>query len=170
MKALRGGAALLLLSLLHGCATLGSLGGVIQPPSFQVDQSQQAQLRLVGPGPGRPLGGASIRIFARVRNPNPLGLTLSTLAGGLLLEGQQAAQVNFPLGLPLGAGQETVVPLDIGISFSEIPGLAGVLTRAVTGAPIRYRLDGTVGVNAGLLGQPTFGPMTLLQGEARVAR
>ena len=171
MKALRSGAAaLLFLAILHGCATLGSLGAVIQPPSFQVDQTQQAQLRLLGPGPGRPLGGAAVRLYARVRNPNPLGLTLSTVAGGLLLEGQQAAQVNFPLGVPLTAGQETVVPLDIGISFSEIPALAGVLTRAVTGSPIRYRLDGTVGINAGLLGQPTFGPMTLLQGDLRVTR
>lgn len=170
MRTIRVGAVLLFVLLLHGCATLGGLGAVLQAPTFQVDQSQQAQLRLLGPGPGHPLGGASIRLFARVRNPNPLGLTLSTLAGGLLLEGQQAAQVSFPLGLPLTAGQETVVPLDIGISFSELPGLAGVLTRAVTGSPIRYRLDGTIGVNAGLLGQPTFGPMTLLQGDVRVTR
>jgi len=27
-----------------------------------------------------------------------------------------------------------------------------------------------VGVDAGLLGQPTFGPMMLLQGETRVTR
>ena len=42
------------------------------------------------------------------------------------------------------------------------------LAEYVCGArPIAYRLDGTVGVDAGRLGQPVFGPMTLLTGQAR---
>lgn len=167
---LRRGALLLALALLPGCASLGGLGNVLSAPTFRVDESQQAQLRLLPPGPGRPSGGAAIRLYARVTNPNPLALTLSSLAGGLELEGRQAAQVNFPLGVPLAANGETMVPLDISVNFNDIPALGGVLLNAVTGRPLQYRLNGTVGVDAGLLGQPTFGPMTLLSGNVRVTR
>lgn len=156
------------LPLLSGCATLAQLG--IQAPQFTVDNTQQAQLRLLGPSLGRPQGGAAIRLFARVRNPNPIGITLSRVAGGLALEGQNAAQVDFPLGVPLQGNTETVVPLDISVNFNDIPGLANVLLRAATGQSIRYALRGTVGVDAGMLGQPTFGPMNLLEGSARIGR
>jgi len=156
------------LPLLSGCATLSQLG--IQAPQFAVDNTQQAQIRLLGPSLGRPQGGAAIRLFARVRNPNPIGLTLSRVAGGLALEGANAAQVDFPLGVPLQGNSETVVPLDISVKFNDIPGLANVLLRAATGQSVRYALRGTVGVNAGVLGQPTFGPMNLLEGSARIGR
>ena len=159
---------LALVMALPGCATLGQLG--IQPPQFRVDGSQQAQLRLVPPSPGRPTGGAVVRLYARVVTPNPVGLTLSRVAGGLELQGRDAARVDFPLGVPLQGGQETIVPLDIAVDFDDIPSLGNVLLRAVTGQSIGYRLNGTVGVDAGLLGQPTFGPMTLLEGDARVSR
>lgn len=166
-RRLRWGAVLALAALLPGCA---SLGQVIQPLGFRVDSQQQAQLRLTGPSAGSPLGGAALRVYVRVSNPNPVGLTLSRITGGLLLEGTQAARVDFPLGLPLQAGQETVIPLDIGISFADLPGLAGVAQRALSGTPIRYQLDGTFSLDAGLLGQPTFGPTTLFQGEVRPIR
>jgi hypothetical protein len=45
-----------------------------------------------------------------------------------------------------------------------------VVGRAVTGQTVGYRLDGTIGVDAGALGTPTFGPMTLLRGDAQVRR
>ncbi len=167
---LRRALLLAVLVLLPGCASLGGLGNVLSAPTFRVDEGQQAQLRLLPPAPGRPSGGAAIRLYARVSNPNPLALTLSTLAGGLELEGRQAARVNFPLGVPLAANGETVVPLDISVNFNDIPALGGVILNAVTGRPLQYRLNGTVGVNAGLLGQPTFGPMTLLSGSVRVTR
>lgn len=156
--------------LIAGCASLGALGQIVQPLSFSVDDTRPAELRLVGPSAAQPTGGAAIRLYARVRNPNPLGLTLVGINGGLALEDRQAAQVDFPLGLPLAAGQETVVPLDIGVSFAALPGLADVASRALRGLPIRYRLDGSFGVDAGPLGQPRFGPMTLLQGNAQIRR
>ncbi|MDB4948117.1 MAG: Water Stress and Hypersensitive response protein [Gemmatimonadetes bacterium] len=170
MTRIARGALLAATALLAGCATLGALGQIVQPPTFTVDRSQQAQLRILGPSAGRPSGGLSLRLYARVHNPNPLGLTLTTLAGALSLEGQQAAQVSFPLGVPLGANQENVVPLDISISFSELPGLANVAQKALTGAPLRYSLNGTFGVDAGPLGRPTFGPTTLLEGDVRAFR
>jgi hypothetical protein len=78
--------------------------------------------------------------------------------------------VDFPLGLPLQAGGEAVVPIEIAIDFNDIPGLANVARNALTGQPVSYSLNGTVGVDAGLLGQPTFGPLNLLQGNLRVTR
>ena len=163
-------AALLIAALpaLSGCATLAQLG--IQPPQFSVDNAQPAQLRLVGPSFGSPQGGAQVRLYARVRNPNPIGLTLARLAGGLNLEGRSAARVDFPLGVPLQGNSEAVVPLDIIVNFNDIPGLANVLLRAATGQSVRYDLQGTVGVDAGVLGRPTFGPMNLLSGSMRVTR
>lgn len=91
--------------------------------------------------------------------------TLSTLDTTLRLEGQQAASGHFPLGLPLGAAQESVIPLDLTISFADVPGLANVVRRAASGQPIAFQLDGTVGIDAGQFGQPTFGPMLLVRGE-----
>ena len=97
----------------------------------------------------------------RSRNPNPFGFTLGTLDGTLFLEGTRAAAAAFPLGLPLGAGQQSVVPLELSVSFSDLPALADVVRRAARRESVEYRLDGTIGVDAGRLGQPVFGPMTL---------
>lgn len=114
-----------------------------------------------------PVGGAAVRLWAEVTNPNSFGVTLGTLSGTLFLEGSRAAAADFPLGLPLGSRQQTVIPIDLSLSFSDLPGLGDALRRAVSNQPIAYRLDGTVGVDAGRLGTPTFGPMTLLTGEVR---
>jgi hypothetical protein len=170
MKTVRRTALLSMMALaLSGCAGMG-LESVLQAPTFRVDGSQQAQLRLLGPSAGNPLGGAAVRLYARVGNPNPVGLTLTRLVGQLQLQGSNAARVDFPLGVPLQAGGETVVPIDIAINFNDLPGLAGVARNALSGQPISYSLNGTVGVDAGLLGQPTFGPLNLLEGNLRVTR
>lgn len=159
----------LMAAALSGCAGMG-LEQVLQAPTFRVDGSQQAQLRILPPSFDRPLGGAAVRLYARVVNPNPVGFTLTRLVGNLRLEGRDAARVDFPLGVPLQAGGETLVPLDIALDFDDLPGLAEVARNAVTGRPINYALHGTVGVDAGMLGQPSFGPMTLLTGELRATR
>jgi hypothetical protein len=156
------------LVLLTGCASLSGIG--IAAPVFSVASDRPAELRLVGPSLQRPLGGASLRLYARVENPNPIGITLSALVGTLQLEGYDAADADFPLGLPLGARQTTVVPLDISISFANLAGLAEVLARSVTAGDIGYSLRGTARVDAGVLGQPIFGPMTLLEGRVQAGR
>ena len=157
----------LLALTLPACAELGRLGALVQPPRFEHDEAQPAEIRLVGPALNRPLGGAVVRIWTRVTNPNAFGFTLGTLKGNLFLEGSRAADAEFPLGLPLAARQETVIPLDLSISFSDLPALADVVRRAAAGDAIAYRLDGTIGVDAGQLGQPVFGPMTMLRGDLR---
>ena len=161
-------AATAALLLLGGCATLSGLG--IQAPRFSVADEQNAEIRLLPPSLERPVGGAALRLYARVENPNPIGITLSRLSGRLELQGFDAADADFPLGLPLEAGEATVVPLDIAISFANLPGLGEVLGRAVVGGELAYNLRGTATVDAGMLGQPTFGPMSLLNGTVELRR
>jgi hypothetical protein len=167
---IRLGVACLALLFVQGCAELNRLGAIVQPPHFEQAPGQRAEIRLLGPAGGRPLGGAGVRLWAKVSNPNAFGLTLGTLKGTLYLEESRAADAEFPLGLPLAARQETVIPIDISFSFSDLPGLGDAARRAASRQPLAYRLDGTIGVDAGPLGQPVFGPMTLLRGEAAVPR
>ena len=124
----------------------------------------------MAPSRTMPLGGAGVRIWLNVTNPNPFGFTLSTVNATLTLEGTRAADGDFPLGLPLAARQESEIPLDLSFSFSDLPGLAGALRKLAVGGSVAYELDGTVGVDAGRFGTPTFGPMLLTRGTMRVVR
>ena len=153
-----------------GCATLGPLAQIVQPPLFRQADNQPAEIRLLAPSLRNPTGGAGVRIWLEVTNPNAFGFTLSTVNATLALQGTRAATGDFPLGLPLGAGQRSVVPLDLSFSFADVPGLASVARQLATGGAIDYQLDGTVGIDAGRLGTPTFGPMLLTRGEMRVVR
>lgn len=152
---------------LSACATLGELRGIVQPPSFAEARDRPAEITFRPPSPQRPLGGAAVRLWTEVTNPNAFGVTLTTLDGALFLEGRHAADASFPLGLPLGAREQSVVPLDLSIDYSDLPGLADVIRRAARREQVAYRLDGTIGIDVGRLGQPVFGPMTLLQGDFR---
>ena len=150
-----------------GCASLG-LGDVVQAPVISASGTQNARLDYVGPSMSNPLGAARIRIYARVENPNPFGLTLANLAGNLFLQSTQAAQVSLPLGLPMVANGDTIVPIDLTIGLDDVEGLVGVVRNALDTGRLDYRLNGTVGVDAGALGTPTFGPMNLVEGELQV--
>ena len=147
------------------CASLGSLSRLIQPLRFSEAENQPAEIRLVGPAAGGRLGGAVVRIWTRITNPNPFGLRLSTLETTLLLDGSRAATGEFPLGLSLNAGEESVIPLDLSISFSDMAGLSTVVRNAIAGQRVSYQLDGTIGIDAGALGQQRFGPVMLFRGE-----
>jgi hypothetical protein len=153
------------LLLLSACAHLDQLRAFVQPPRFEQAREQPAEIRLIGPRSDLPLGGAGVRLWTTVTNPNPFGLTLGTLKGALYLEGTHAADADFPLGLPLNAGEGSTIPIDLSISFADLPGLADVIRRAANRQPLAYRLEGTIGVDAGALGQPVFGPMTLVSGQ-----
>ena len=149
------------------CAALNQLAALVQAPRFEEVPGQPAEIRVLSPRAGLPLGGAAVRLWTRVSNPNAFGFTLATLEGSLFLEGTRAATADFPLGLPLAGRAETVIPIDLSVSFSDIPGLASVVQRAIGRQPLAYRFDGTIGVDAGRLGHPTFGPTTLLTGDIR---
>lgn len=160
--ALRAVVVAALVAATSGCAAaLQSLQGLIQPPRFEQDDQSRSEIRLRG------TTGASVRIWTRVSNPNSFGVTLGTLQGTLNLEGSRAATVDFPLGLPLQAQGEEVVPIDISVDFRDVPGLGQAITRAIARQPIAFELEGTIGVSAGPLGMQTLGPMTWLRGELR---
>ena len=176
-KTPRGSAALARLSSLAvltmatvGASSCATLGQVIQPPIVEIAESRSSSIRLLGPAIGRPLGGAEIQVWARVENPNPIGFTLSRLAGSVLLGDEHAAEVDLPLGLPLEAAGDTVIPLNLTLSFADIPDLADRIREALSTGYIDYALRGTLAVDAGPLGQPTFGPRTWLQGDVSVTR
>jgi hypothetical protein len=155
--------------LVNACAGL-NLNRLVQPPRFTQASDRPAEIRLDGPTSTMPLGGASVRLWTEVTNPNPFGLTLQTLKGTLYLEDTRAADADFPLGLPLAAAQQTTIPIDIAVSFSDIPGLASVVRRAVGRQPIACHLDGTIGIDVPRVGQGMiFGPMTILRGDVSVA-
>ena len=151
----------------HGCATLSQ---VVQAPIFELAQGRASSVRLLGPSVSRPLGGAEIQVWARVENPNPVGFTLSRLDGTVLLSEQRAADVALPLGLPLEASGDTIIPLSLTLSFADIPDLADRIGEALSQGTINYALRGTLAVDAGPLGQPSFGPTTWLQGDVPVVR
>jgi hypothetical protein len=166
-------AAALALLALPGCATLGSLGLGLRPLRFEAARDRPAELRLGGGVLGGRLGlpdAATLRLWAHVENPNAFGLTLSAIDGTVYLEDTRAASVDFPLGLPLEPGLGQDIPLDVSLRLSDLPGLGGVLARALGGNPLAYRLEGRFTVDAGALGTPSFGPSTLLRGEVRALR
>ena len=152
------------LVLVPGCATLATLQNFVQAPKFDEAPSRRAEIRLTGASAAAPIGGAAVRLWARVRNPNAFGFTLSTLRGTLFLEEARATTIDLPLGLPLPARGDAEFPIDVVLSFADLPSLGDAIRRAFNRAPIAYRLEGTVGVDAGTLGSPQFGPLTLLRG------
>ena len=160
-------AANLLALSLTGCATLEGLRALIQPPRFEQATDRPSEIRLSPIQFGRASGGATVRIWTNVTNPNPFGFTLSTVQATLLLDDVEAADADFPLGLPLQPRQTETIPFDLTVSFANVPRLANVIRQAGSGGGLRYRLEGTVGVDAGRFGQPTFGPLTLVSGDLR---
>lgn len=159
-------AALLTLATI-ACASLEGLRGLVHAPQFEQADGREHELRVSGPTSASPIGGATVRLWTKVTNPNGFGLTLGTLRGTLHLEGSRAATVDFPLGLPLQARSEAEIPIDIVVDFQDVPGLSQAVTRALSRQPIEYALEGTVSVEAGAFGEPVFGPMTILRGELR---
>lgn len=150
-----------------GCASLEGLRALIQPPRFEQAADRQSEIRLLPVQSGRIAGGATVRIWTDVTNPNPFGFTLSTVQATLLLDDVEAADADFPLGLPLQPRQTETIPFDLTVSFANVPRLANIIRQAASGGGLSYRLEGTIGVDAGRFGQPTFGPLTLVSGDLR---
>jgi len=78
------------------------------------------------------------------------------------------AEVDLPLGLPLAAARDTVIPIEMGFGLPSLDQLGALGEALLRRSAVSYRLDGTVGVDAGTLGEPTFGPRTWLRGELDV--
>ncbi|MDH3733481.1 MAG: LEA type 2 family protein [Gemmatimonadota bacterium] len=142
----------------------------VAPPQITGVDGRSSELRILSPSTDRPVGGAAVRLWSRIENPNAFGLSITTIAGDLFLGDGGALRVDFPLGLPLAAQSDTVVPLDVSVGFEDLPALGTSLVAAALEGALEYRLEATIGVDAGMLGQPTFGPLTALSGTLRVSR
>jgi hypothetical protein len=149
------------------CATLGQLLGV-QEPVFQMASGRTSVLRLGAPSITHPRGTATLTVWTQVSNPNAFSLTLSTLDGKLALQGKDLVDVTLPLGLPLPAVADTIIPLDLTFGFESLSALGSLATSIVTRDAVDYELKGTLGVRAGPFGEPTFGPRTWLRGTVQV--
>ena len=132
---------LALVTVTVGCASLEGLRAFIQPPRFEQSAGRRSEIRLSGSGGGLP-GGASVRLWTSVTNPNNFGFTLGTVRGTLHLEGARAATVDFPLGLPLQANETAEVPIDITIDFRDLPALGQTISRAHRSTADRVRARG----------------------------
>lgn len=154
-------------SLAAGCATLGLQE--LQPLRI-AGADRASTVRLIAPSGDYPSGAAAVRLWAEVENPNPFGVTLSDVEGRLHLEDRSGPRASFPLGLPLEAGQDTVIPLDLTLSLEELPEVADAVRSAVVRGALDYRLEGSFTVEAGRFGRARFGPQDLLMGELRVTR
>jgi hypothetical protein len=159
--------AVLLCLTCIGCASLEGLRALVQAPRFEHVEGRPNEIRLAGASSAARVGGATVRLWTRVTNPNAFGITLGTVRGTLHLEGSRAATVDFPLGLPLQARGEAEVPIDITVDFEDVPGLGQAISRAIARQPIGFELEGTVSVETGAFGEPVFGPMSILRGEIR---
>ena len=156
-----------LTATLSGCAAFQRLLDV-QPPRIEVASGRESTLTLDPSSvlTGRPL--ATVRIWARVVNPNTFGFTLTRLRGDLFLEEREMADVDLPLGLPLDAAADTVIPIDVSFGLPSLNSLGALGEALLRRSAVAYRLDGTVGVDAGEVGEPTFGPRTWLRGRFQV--
>ena len=169
---MRTGAAILVAGgvvLWGACASI-SLPTAVAPPEISAVEDRDSEVRILPPRGGQSLGGATVRLWSRIENPNAFGISLTTITGDLFLGDDGSVEVDFPLGLPLAALADTVVPLDVSIGFEDVPSLGRTLVAALVDGELPYRLEATIGVDAGLLGQPTFGPLTALSGTVRVTR
>ena len=164
MKNTRLLSTLLLTATTGACASFSGMNGMVQAPRFREDRAHRAQLSLSSSDAPRT---ATLRVFAQVRNPNSTKLKLAKVKGSLFLEGQQAAEVDLPLDLELKPRQTAEVPFDVNVPLDKAPSLAQALARSAEGPAVGYRVDGTLDVETAQ-GEPMFGPLTLLEGEARV--
>lgn len=154
-------AALLSALALAACAPRQQ---VLQVPSYRVERVWLESLEL--PGPGR-APQARIGLSLQIDNPNPVPIRLSEARGQFYLSGVPAGQVSLPnLNLPAAGRAQQQALLTLPITLSNV----AEFTRLGRGEEVPYRLDGSFTVDAGVLGRPTFGPLTLFQGVARVNR
>jgi hypothetical protein len=154
----------LLAAATGACASFNAGTSRVDAPRFRESSDKRAQVSLSSPDAPR---AATVRLFAEVRNPNSTELKLSKVKGSLFLEGQQAAEVDLALDLELKPREKAEVPFDVTVPLDKSPALAEALARSAEGPAVGYRVDGTLNVETPQ-GQPVFGPLTLLEGEARV--
>lgn len=91
---------------LTGCASLEGLRALIQPPRFEQAPDRPSEIRLSPIQSGPAAGAATVRIWTNVTNPNPFGLTLSTVQATLLLDEVEGGGRRFSSGLAAAAAAD----------------------------------------------------------------
>ena len=123
----------------QACASMGSLGNpgaIIQPPRFEQrprstcrGSTSRASKRRRRPTVDASHQSESVRAAARHLQERHASI----------LEDSRAADADFPLGLPLAAGGDSVIPIDISISFSDLPRLGVSAQRLLARQAVPYR-------------------------------
>src|SRR3954464_10824487 len=78
MRRARTAVAMSCFLVVAGCAELNQLAALVRAPQFDQATDRQAEFRVMGAGSGLPIGGAGVRLWTKVTNPNPFALTLGT--------------------------------------------------------------------------------------------
>jgi LEA14-like dessication related protein len=151
-------APLFALGLMAGLAACAPTQPVIAVPTFKVQSVRLTGVTL--PGIGRS-ATASLTLQLLVNNPNPIPLRLADIAGTFILDGSKVADINLP-DVALPARGEAMQRADLVLPLT-LDTFANVL-RVARGQQVSYRVDGTFVADLGILGRPSFGPYTLVQG------
>ncbi len=139
---------------------LGCVQNLVRTPQFEIREA--GLLRLNPPGLNGIAPEAVIRISLEGRNPNPFEMSLNELKFDLYLDGAKVAAAGTP-GFKLKAnGTPGIVPVDVEVPIA--PSTLQNLLKIASGSRVTYRIDGSFSVDAGALGKPRFGPLTLAQG------
>ena len=149
---------LLVAGLLVGLAACTPNQPLIAVPTFTVQSVRLTNLTL--PTFGRS-GTAYLTMQLLVNNPNPLPLRLADIAGTFVLDGSKVADISLPdVALPARGEASQRADLALPLTLDTL----GSALRVARGQQVSYRVDGTFTADLGLLGRPSFGPYTLVQG------
>ncbi|WP_261664086.1 LEA type 2 family protein [Deinococcus sp. Marseille-Q6407] len=144
---------------LTACAPAQLSGPAVQVPTFETRSVRLSGITLPQGGQS---GTAQLQLAVQVQNPNAFPLRLRSFDTDLYLTGQPVAHLTLPdVALPAhGSALQSAqasVPLNLNV--------ASELLKVARGQGVPYRLDGTFTADLGVLGTPTFGPLTLTQGQ-----
>jgi hypothetical protein len=146
---------------LSSCFPRASAG--VQPPRIEVEDTVLLKLNppSLGIAPEAVLG-----LKLKITNPNPFGVNIARVQGKLYLDDGESGGVEIP-GLNINPTGTSRVETQISIPLNE--GNLNRFIKVVQGKSVTYRVDGTLTLEAGVLGKPVLGPYTVFQGVIRDA-
>jgi len=127
--------AVVVASPFAGCAELRkTLKSAFQPPTLTFKTASLANVSLES---------ATVNLAFQLNNPNPLGLTLSSVSYSFFVEGKQVVAGRPPDGLtiPSSGSRELVFPANV--KFADV---APVLETFLTKENASYRAEGSLGL------------------------
>lgn len=147
-----------LMALLSGCAPRQAF---VQVPEIKVESVRLVSLTVPG-FTAPPVANLTMKL--RVYNPNAYAVRLVRAHGRFVLDGSDVGSVELPnIDLPARGEAQQDAHVSIPVSFSTV----APFLRVARGESVSYRIDGSFVLDAGIFGQPPFGPYTLAQGVIR---